>query len=133
MALSRKLRRFAPWLLGLFLIAQFAALVPLLITDLRHDIETEHDIADDLAATGTLKHVHSHHNDQNGSQHDHTGVDVNDQCCTIHHHLAGVLPFTIANSPDDFLVVPSSDPYARRPLGIDPGGMERPPKLPVSV
>jgi hypothetical protein len=133
MALSRQLRRFAPWLLGLFLIAQFAALVPLLITDLRHDIETEHDIADDLAAIGTLKHVHSHHNDQNGSQHDHAGVDVSDQCCTIHHHLAGVLPFTIANAPDDFLAITSAGPYARRPLGIDSGGLERPPKLPVSI
>jgi hypothetical protein len=133
MALSRKLRRFAPWLLGLFLIAQFAALAPLLMTDLRHDIETEHDIADDLAATGTLKHVHSHHNDQSGSQHDHTGVDVSDQCCTIHHHLAGVLPFTIANTPDDFLAIQSPDPLVRRPLGADPDGMERPPKLPVSI
>src|SRR5215510_5753952 len=107
MALSRKLRRFAPWLLGLFLIAQFAAVVPLLMTDLRHDIETESDIADDLAATGTLNHVHSHHKDQTGAQHDHTGVDMNDQCCTIHHHLAGVLPFTISATPDDFPAIPS--------------------------
>lgn len=133
MSLTRKLRRFAPWLVSLFLIAQFAAVAPLLITDLRHDIETESDIADDLAATGTLNHVHSHHRDQTDRQHDHTGVDVNDQCCTIHHHLAGVLPFAISNTPDDFPAIPAASPCSRRPLGTDPGGMERPPKLPVSI
>jgi hypothetical protein len=133
MSLTRKLRRFAPWLVSLFLLAQFAAVAPLLITDLRHDIETESDIADDLAATGTLNHVHSHHKDQINPQHDHTGIDVNDQCCTIHHHLAGVLPFAISDAPDDFPAIPAASPYSRRPLGTDPGGMERPPKLPVSV
>jgi len=133
MALSRQLRRFAPWLLGLFLTAQIAAVVPLLVTDLRHDIETESDIADDLAATGTLNHVHSHHQDKTGSQHDHTGMDVNDQCCTIHHHLAGVLPFTISEAADDLPATPYPGPYLRRPPGIDPGGVERPPKSLVSI
>jgi hypothetical protein len=132
MFLSRKLRRFAPWLLGLFLMAQFAAIVPLLITDLQHDIETVNDIGDDLAASGNLEHVHSHHKRQTGP-HDHSKVDVNDQCCTIHHHLAGVLPFTISNAPNDFPVIPSAGPYSRRPLGTDPSGMERPPKLPASI
>jgi hypothetical protein len=133
MSLTRKLRRFAPWLVSLFVLAQFAAVVPLLITDLRHDIETESDIADDLAATGTLNHVHSHHRDQSGPQHDHAGLDVSDQCCTIHHHLAGVLPFAISNTPDEFPAIPPGDLYSHRPRGTDPGGMERPPKLPVSV
>ena len=133
MALSRTLRRLTPWLLGLFLMTQCAAIVPLLITDLQHDIETEHDIADDLAATGTVNHVHSHHQHQSDHRHDHTGVDVTDQCCTIHHHLAGVLPFTIAQAPDEFPAVPSLVSCSRRPLGSDPSGMERPPKLPVSI
>src|SRR5262245_39738322 len=132
MFLSRKLQRFAPLLLGLFLMAQFAAIVPLLITDLQHDIETVNDIGDDLAATGNLAHVHSHHKHQAGP-HDHTKVDVNDQCCTIHHHLAGVLPFTLSNAPDDFPAVASEGSYSRRPLGTDPSGMERPPKLAASI
>jgi hypothetical protein len=133
MALSRKLRGFAPWLLGIFLIAQFAAVVPLIITDLQHAIEADHDIADDFAATGALKHVHAHHRHQNGTQHDHTSVDFNDQCCTIHHHLAGVLPFTAPDARDDFVTVASAGLPSRRPLGADPGGLERPPKLLVSI
>jgi hypothetical protein len=114
-------------------MTQFAAVVPLLITDLQHDLETENDIAVDLAATGTVNHVHSHHKHQIDDRHDHTGVDVTDQCCTIHHHLCGVLPFTIAKVPDAFPAVPSPVPSSRRPLGNDPGGMERPPKLPESI
>jgi hypothetical protein len=133
MALSRRLRRFAPWLLGLFLMTQFAAVVPLLITDLRHDIETEHDIADDLAATGTINHAHSHHQYQNDHRHDHSGVDVTDQCCTIHHHLSGVLPLTISHIPDEFPAVSPPALRSRRPPGSSPDGMERPPKLPVSI
>lgn len=133
MALSRRLRRFAPWLLGLFLITQFAAIVPLLVTDLQHDIETANDIADDLAATGTINHVHLHHQHQIDHRHDHTGIDVTDQCCTIHHHLAGVLPLTISDVPDEFPAVPPPAPCSRRPLGSNPDGMERPPKLRVCV
>src|SRR5215467_7250395 len=122
MILSRKFRQFAPWLLGLFLMAQFVAIVPLLITDLQHDIETVNDIGDDLAATGNLPHVHSHHKHETGP-HDHSKADVSDQCCTVHHHLAGVLPFTISNAPDDFPAAPATGLYSRRPLGADPGGM----------
>src|SRR5262245_10806214 len=132
MTLQRKLRRFAPWLLALFLIAQLASVVPLLTTDLQHDIETANDIAGDLAATGTLNHVHSHHQHEIGSQHDHARVDVNDQCCTIHHHLTGVLSFTIPEIPGDFPAIPSPGPCSRCPPGSDPGGMERPPKLAAS-
>jgi hypothetical protein len=138
MALSRKLRRFSPWLLGLFLVAQLGAVVPLLTADLQHDIETESDIAADLAATGTVNHAHSHHAHRIGANHDHaghdhTGVDVNDQCCTIHHHLGGVLPFTIAELPDEFPAIRSPVSCSRRPPGSDPRGMERPPKLLVSL
>lgn len=132
MVSSRKLRRFAPWLLGLFLIAHFAAIVPLLITDLQHDIETVNDIGDDLAATGTLEHVHAHHKHENG-QHDHTSVDVNDQCCTIHHHLAGILLFAISATPEDFPAIASPAASSRRLPGTEPGGVERPPRLPVSI
>src|SRR5215831_5604540 len=113
MSLVRKLRRFAPCLVSLFLLAQLAAVVPLLITDLQHDIETESDIADDLAATGTINHVHLHHQRQIDHRHDHSGGDVTDQCCTIHHHLAGVLPLTISHVPDEFPAVPPSAPCSR--------------------
>jgi len=133
MAISRKLRRLAPWVLWLFLIAQFAAIAPLLRTDLQHAIEAEADIADDLAATGTLEHVHSHHAHQSGPQHDHTSTDKNDQCCTIQHHLGGVLPFTIAKKADDFPALTFSPEPSRDPSGTDPLGLDRPPKLPVSI
>jgi hypothetical protein len=58
---------------------------------------------------------------------------VTDQCCTIHHHLAGVLPFAISEVPDEFPAVPSPAPRSRRPLGSSLDGMERPPKLRMSI
>jgi hypothetical protein len=37
----------------------------------------------------------------------------NDQCCTIHHHLAGVLPFTISEAADDLPAIPSTVTLSR--------------------
>ena len=92
----RSRRWFGRWLLGLFLIAQLAGVVPLVTVHLEHAIASEQDAAadsDDTAATAhTVMHAHHHHAHHGSGPHDHGASDPNDQCCTLHHHLAGVLP-----------------------------------------
>ena len=82
-------------------------LVPLIGIHLQHFAETQRDIADDLATTGAVNHVHSHHADHHhgGGRHDHSADDPADQCCMVHHHFAGVMPVTTAGSLHGYLIV----------------------------
>ena len=105
-------RRFGRWLLGLFLIAQLAGVAPLVAVHLQHISAAEQDLADDAGA-GVAQHVHRHHVHKGGSHHDHGATDPNDQCCTVHHHLAGVLPFATIASANE---IPMAAIVARRRL-----------------
>jgi Protein of unknown function (DUF2946) len=127
-----RLRRLGPLLLGLLLFAQAAGIAPLISVHLQHAFENERDIAADLADSGKVNHVHHHHGHHDGSQHEHGANDPNDQCCTLHHHLAGVVP--IASRAGRSVLRVSIVALPRRSLiGTDPGTLERPPKLPSSI
>jgi hypothetical protein len=126
-----QLRCFGPLLLALFVLAQVAGVVPLIRTHIQHALETEQEIAADLGQKGSTDHVHHHHARHDNGPHEHGANDPNDQCCTLHHHLAGVIPIASLASQRDLrlsiIVVP------RRSLaGIDPRTLERPPKLPLA-
>jgi|ERR1700678_1221952 hypothetical protein len=122
------LLRFGPWLLGLFLAAQVAGVLPLMTVHIQHALESQRAIFDDLATTGVVDHNH----EQKG-HHRHGAFDVNDQCCTLHHHLTGVLPFAGSADRSRFLTVSIVPPPQRSPAAADPGLPERPPKLLLSV
>jgi hypothetical protein len=127
-----QLRCFGPLLLALFVLAQVAGVVPLISTHIQHVLETEQDIAADLSQSSSLDHVRHHHARHDNGPHEHGANDPNDQCCTLHHHLAGVIPIaSLAGQRDltlSIIVAP------RRSLaGIDPCTLERPPKLPLAV
>jgi hypothetical protein len=129
----RARRWFGRWLLGLFLMAQLAGVVPLVTVHLEHAIASEQDAAADSGETGTPAHVashaHHHHVHHGSSPHDHGASDPNDQCCTLHHHLAGVMPHAApARAADRVLAVIVSLPPAAL-VPADPGLLERPPKL----
>ena len=125
-----QLRRFGPFLLGLFLWSQAAGIVPLISVHIQHAFESERDVAADLSAGGG-NHVHHHHASHDG-QHEHGSSDPGDQCCTLHHHLAGVVP--IASSASLNGLTPQVAPLPPRPLvSTKPGPLERPPKLPLSI
>ena len=118
------LRRFGPWLLGLFLTAQVAGILPLAAAHIQHALESQRAIADDITTSGAVDHGH----EQQG-HHRHGAPDVNDQCCTLHHHLAGILPFA-GNVDRNGLLTAPNVPLPPRPLAAaDPGLPERPPKL----
>jgi hypothetical protein len=125
-------RRLGRWLLGLFLIAQLAGVVPLVTVHLEHAIASEQDAAADSGDVGAparaVIHVHHHHVHNGSGPHDHGASDPNDQCCTLHHHLTGVLPEVAPDRAAD-LVVAAVVALPPAPLvPADPGLLERPPK-----
>jgi hypothetical protein len=126
-------RWFGRWLVGLFLIAQPAGVVPLVTVHLEHAIASEQDAAADsdeiTAPAHAASHAHHHHVHHGSGPHDHGASDPNDQCCTLHHHLAGVLPgFAPAGVADVVLAaIVALPPVPLVPA--DPSLLERPPKL----
>jgi hypothetical protein len=132
MSLTTK-RRVGPWLLGLFFLAQVAGIVALVGTHFQHIAETQRDIASDLAETGIANHVHHHHSNYEHSRHDHGVSDSTDQCCTLHHHLAGVFPVIAGGNLRRNLIAPLMAFPPRSFEGAEPGLLERPPKLPLSI
>jgi hypothetical protein len=125
-----RLRCLGPVLLGFFVLAQVAAIVPLISTHIQHALETEQDIAADLRESAWVNHVH--HLRHDSAQHERSTNDANDQCCTLHHHLAGVMPVARGASGSGSAVPIVALP-PRSLVGIDPSKLERPPKLPLSV
>jgi hypothetical protein len=127
-----QLRCFGPFLLALFVLAQVAGVVPLISVHIQHALETEQDIAADLSQSSGIDHVQHHHARHDIGQHDHGANDPNDQCCSLHHHLTGVI--AIPSSASQRTVTLSIVVAPRRSLaGIDPRTLERPPKLPLAI
>jgi hypothetical protein len=112
------MRRFGPWLLGLFLIAQVAGVVPVMFDHAVHVFESQ------PAVSG----AHDHSAPGRHGDHRHGIVDVKDECCSWHHHLAGVLPFTVRVVSASFAAVQMAVPTARASASADPILPERPPK-----
>ena len=114
MTVWRTMRRAAPWLLGLFVIAQAAGVVPLLAlhaADVFERAGTQFNLVKARAPATPLHH------------------DVRDECCAVHHHLAGVLPHALDAVAIAFVAARMSAP------GIAPVETaifnlpDRPPKL----
>src|SRR5262245_55641786 len=84
MTRSLTTRRFASWLVGLFVFAQVAGVVPLMAAHTLHVFESKQVVSDDdVLAEGAR-----------GAQHHHSIAELNDQCCAF-HHLAGVLAYAL--------------------------------------
>lgn len=123
-----QLRRLGPLFLVLFVLVQATGIGPLMSTHIQHAFENERDIAADLGEGGRTDHVHHHHAYQGNGNHEHGASDPNDQCCTLHHHLAGVIP--MATGPGQSGLTLSVVAMSPRSLtGTDPSRLERPPKL----
>ncbi len=86
------MRRFAPWLLGLFLVAQIAGVVPLLFDHTFHSLEDQRAVS----------LVHDHAAPGRHGDHRHGVGDVKDECCSL-HHLTGVFPIAAIAAPSSFL------------------------------
>jgi hypothetical protein len=112
------MRRFGPWLLGLFLIAQLAGVVPVMFDHAVHVFESQ------PAVSG----AHDHSAPGPHGDHRHGVADVKDECCSLHHHLAGVLPFALRAVAISFVAVLMVAPATRALASVDPILLERPPK-----
>jgi hypothetical protein len=112
------MRRLAPWLIGLFVFAQVAGVLPLMAAHTLHVFESKQVVSDDddVLAVGPR-----------GAQHHHSIADLNDQCCAF-HHLAGVLVCALAVSPGSSVRVVASSAAPKVLLAADPIPPERPPK-----
>jgi hypothetical protein len=122
-------RRLGRWLLGLFLIAQLAGVVPLVTVHLEHAIASDQDAAADSGDGAAVSHAHHHHVHHGSGPHDHGASDPNDQCCTLHHHLTGVLPEAAPARATDLVVAAVVSPRPAPLVPAEPGLLERPPKL----
>jgi len=113
-------------------LAQAAGIMPLISIHIQHAFENEQDIAADLSNSGRINHVHHHHAHHADGEHEHGANDPSDQCCTLHHHLAGVVPIASGASQrglTESLVKASLRAF----VGTNPGTPERPPKLLLSI
>jgi len=103
----------------------------LISVHIQHAFESERDVAADLSEGGGGNHVHHHHARHDG-QHEHGSSDPGDQCCTLHHHLAGVVPIAGGASVSGLTAQVTAVPP--RPLiSTRAGPPERPPKLQLSI
>jgi hypothetical protein len=86
-------------------------------------------------APGVTGHTHHHHVHRGSGHHnhDHGAADPNDQCCTLHHHLAGVLPHAATGNPNSVPVAAIVSLPPRTFAPADPGLLDRPPKLLLSI
>jgi hypothetical protein len=115
------MRRFAPWLVGLFLFAQIAGVVPLMFDHTFHSFEGQPAAA-----------AHDHGAPGQHGDHRHGAGDVKDECCTL-YHLIGVIPLAIADTPAGSIKV-RVDALPPNPLVITgPDRLDRPPKSLLSI
>ncbi len=117
MAWCRTIRGLIPWLIGLFLVAQLAGVVP---------FEYSHP-------TSALAHAaaHEHQHDSAGHTHRHDGTKqegaVADQCCAL-HSLAGVVPLVVMAVLSDATGERLSPELTDRVSGTGPGPLDRAPR-----
>jgi hypothetical protein len=114
----RTIRRFVRVLAALFVVAQFAGVVP-------------SPLASVQASSGATAHTHRHHAEGDGAiSHSHEGKSANhtDPCCGLHAFFTGVLPAVVVVDPVDLPHQQISIGLADVVVGIDPGRIDRPPR-----
>ena len=118
----RTIRRSIHLLIGLFLLAQFAGVVPSPLVGGR------------AAAHALDAHAHDHHHahqspdrasaDKRGERH----AGHFDDCCALHAFFAGVLPTAAVIEHATLMGVRIGPKLAEGTLGVTVGTPERPPK-----
>jgi len=115
------MRRLAPWLVGLFLIAQIAGVVPLMFDHTLHSFEGQPTTA-----------AHDHGAPGKHGDHRHGVGDVKDECCTL-YHLVGVLPLTITQALAGSIKVRVAALPPDTLVTAAPDRLDRPPKSLLSI
>jgi hypothetical protein len=116
------LRRLGPWLIGLFIIAQFCGVVQLLCEHTAHETESQLVLVDAAFAGNTSRVHHHHHGDADGA---------------IQHHelqdLTGAPASLVAGCELTFSHVTITRYVSDVLTENKPALLERPPKLILSV
>jgi len=116
----RTIRRFVRVLAALFVVAQFAGVVPSPLSSVQ---------ASGGVAAAHVDHHHAHdpgaifHSDESNSAKHHT-----DPCCGLHAFFTGVLPAVVVVDPVELPHQQVSIGLADVVIGIDPGRIDRPPR-----
>ncbi len=114
---ARCLRR---WLLGLFVVAQVAGILPLIYDHTLNVFET--------APVAGHMHVHLAHNGTApDADHHHGRIDLHDQCCAL-HTLAGPLPYAFDLAPGYLTGERIVAAVANAPAAGERDRLDRPPK-----
>ena len=114
-------RRLAPWMVGLFIIAQIFAVIPLISEHTIHIAQSELGVSLDRVGAGGVPQAH-HRGDADGFVQHHELQD-----------LSGALTCTVSQCEIGFVRVALS-PYAPDALAEgDPIFLERPPKALLSA
>jgi hypothetical protein len=124
MQFSRTMRGFRACILGLFVVAQVACVIPLIYDHTLNIYET--------APVAAHKHPLAKATVANpDADHHHGLLDLHDQCCAL-HTLAGPLPHVLDATPAHFVSVRTVITEAIALAGGKPSLPDRPPK-PVSL
>jgi hypothetical protein len=114
-------RCLGPWLVGLFLIAQFFGVVPLMRGHTAHVAESQLVLSKDNAGTGSIPQGHHHRGDADGFIQQHELQDLNGALsCLISCEIAFVHVMIAAYSPNALAEADSTL-------------LERPPKRLLSI
>ncbi len=118
----RTIRRFVRVLAALFVVAQFAGVVPSpLATAASSSVGTAHLQHLRVDGAGAISHSHDNEHEKHHA----------DPCCGLHAFFTGVLPAPVVVDPVDQPHQPLSVGLDDVVVGIDPGRLDRPPRSPV--
>jgi hypothetical protein len=106
-----------PWFLGLFLMAQIAGVVPLMLDHAVHAFEDQPAVAS----------THDHGALGRHGDHRHGLADIQDECCTL-HHLAGIAAPALSTTVIGIVTAPIEVAPQTALATADPMRLERPPK-----
>jgi hypothetical protein len=120
----RTSRKIVPWLVGLFMVAQFAGVVP--FREAFPSAAVGHTHAHEHAAG--VSDTHKHAND--GAAHHHHDDDAStpgDECCAL-HSFAAIVPAVLTAAIAAAVGKPLEDRRLENIAGITPSRLDRPPR-----
>jgi hypothetical protein len=118
----RTIRGFVRLLVGLFLVAQLAGVVP---SPRAH----AQAIPNRLVLHVHHQHAHDQHGGNKAHHHDsNQSGALGDHCCALHAFFAGIIPPEVAIDPVSFVGRRLAAGAGDRNLGIPPGRLDRPPR-----
>jgi hypothetical protein len=102
----------------LFLVAHIAGVAPVMVDHAAHVFEGQPAVAKAHDYSASTRHIGHRH-----------GIGyVKDECCALHHHLTGIIPFMAPAVAVKLAMVPLAAPRVRLLASSDPTLLERPPK-----